>query len=123
MTERCLSFANEEKQNRAHKKTGKENADGNERTELREAHRTAQNQSQKTDGGGERAKKNGAAKFRHRRGDGLAMRLSIAARLLITPKDQDRKIDAQSDQDRAEPDRHHAEPAKKKKTQRQRHQT
>src|SRR5260370_7717082 len=86
MTERCLSFANEEKQNRAHKKTGKENADGNERTELREAHRTAQNQSQKTDGGGERAKKNGAAKFRHRRSDGLAMRLSIPPRLLITPQ-------------------------------------
>ena len=50
-------------------------------------------------------------------------RLSIAARLLITSEDQDCKIDAQADQDRAEPDRHHAEPAKKEEAQRQRHQT
>ena len=51
------------------------------------------------------------------------MRLPITPRLLITSEDQDGKIDAQSDQDRAKSDRHHAESAKKKKAQGQRDQT
>ena len=71
--QRRLPFANEKKQNRAHKKTGKEDADGDQHTELRETQRPTQNQRKKSDRGGERAKENCAAKFCNGSRDTLTM--------------------------------------------------
>ena len=76
-----------------------------------ETHRAAQDQRQKTNCCGKCAKKNRAAKFCHRRSDGLLIFLAIKSGLLVAAEDQDRKVDAESDQNRTETDRDHAQPS------------
>ena len=88
-----------------------------------ETHRAAQDQRQKTNCCGKRAKKNRAAKFCHRCGDCLLILLAINARLLVAAEDQDREVDTKSDQNGAETDRDHAECPENQQARRKRHQT
>src|SRR5439155_9429035 len=80
----------------------------------------AQNQSKKSYRGRERAEKNCASKFGHRRRNRLLIFLAVNSRLLIAAEDQDREIDAESDQDGAEADCNHAQSAEDKQSDRKR---
>ena len=123
MTEWRLAFTNKKKQNRAHKKAGEENADCDQDTELRETHRPAQDEREKSDRGCKRTKKYGPAKFCNRRGNGTAMRLTIGPCLLIASKDEDREINAEANQNGAKTHAHHAELSKNEQAKRKRNQT
>src|SRR5712692_2364067 len=98
---RRLPRANEQKQNCAHEKSGKKNTNGDKNAELGEAERTAEHERDETNRGGERAEKDGASEFRDRCCDSSAVGLAIDARLLVAAEDENRKVNAQSNQDRA----------------------
>src|SRR5262249_52449402 len=112
----------EQKQDCAHEKSREKNPDCNQHAQLRETHRAAQNQREKTDCGSERAKEYRAAKLRHGSRNRLLIFLAVDSRLLITAENQNREIDAESNQDCAEPDRDHVESAEAKQPDRERDQ-
>ena len=118
-----LSFANKQKQDRAHKQAGDKDADRNEHPKLRKTHGATQHEREKTNCGRERAKENSASKFCHRGGNSLVMRFSVGARLVIAPDDENGEINAEPDENAAEADADHAEPSEQELSKRERDQT
>src|SRR6266403_5597891 len=97
-----LSLADKQEQDRAHQQAGDENADRNEHTKLRKTHGATQYECKKANCCCERAKENRATKFCHRGGNGLLMRFSIGAGLVIASHSENCEIDAEPDKDGAE---------------------
>src|SRR5437867_7914289 len=111
MTNCSLSLANKQEQNRAHEQAGDENPNSDEHTELRKTHGATQHERKKANCRRERAKENRASKFCYGSGDGLLMRFSVAARLVIAPDGENGEIDAEPDENGAEAHADHAEPS------------
>ena len=72
--------------------------------------------------GCERPEENRASKFCDRRGNGLLMRLSIGARLMVPHHGENREINTQPDENGAKCHADHAEAAEKELPERKRYQ-
>src|SRR6266496_5511843 len=123
MANGCLSLANKQEQNRAHQQAGDENANRNEHTKLRKTHGATQHQRKKANCCREGAEENRATKFCHRGGNGLPMRFSIGASLIIASDGENCEIDAEPNKDGAEADADHAQSPEEELPKRQRNQT
>src|SRR5437763_14997156 len=107
-----LSLADKQEQDRAHQQAGDEKSDRNEHTKLRKTQGATQYECKKANCCCERAEENRASKFCHRGGNGLLMRFSVGARLVITPDGENCEVHAEADENGAETDADHAEPSK-----------
>src|SRR6476620_3442765 len=123
MANGCLSLANKQEQDRAHQQASDENANRNEYAKLRKTHGATQYERKKANRCRQRAKENRATKFCHRGGNGLLMRFSIGASLVIASNGENCEIDAEPDKDGAEADADHAQSSKEELSKRQRNQT
>src|SRR6266581_3844045 len=118
-----LSFANKQKQNRAHEQAGDENPNRNEHTELGKTHGATQHQGEKTHRRRKRTEENRPSKFCYRRGNGLLVWFSVGARLVIASDGENCEIDAEPDKNGAEAHADHTKPPEKKLAGCERNQT
>ena len=107
------------KKTRHHEERGHEDADRDEHAELGEAGRAGeQEQGEEADRRGQGAEKNRAAEFRDGFLDRRGVRGPFVPRLLVTAENQNREVDPESDEDRAETDRDHVELAENEQARR-----
>src|SRR4029077_10780186 len=92
-------------------------------TELRKAHGVTQHQGEKTYCCRKRAEENRPTKFCNRGGNGLLMRSSVGARLVIASDSENCEINTEPDENGAEADADHAEPSEYELPKRKRNQT
>jgi hypothetical protein len=113
----------EQEEDREHEKPREKDADRDQDAELGKARRVAQEQREKADRRGERAEEDRAAEISNRLVDSCGVVEAVVACLLVATEDEDREVDAEADEDRAEADRHHVQLAEYQQPDRQRHDT
>ena len=90
---------------------------------MRKAHGATQHQGEKTHRRRKRAEENRSSKFCHRGGNGLLMRFSVGARLVIASDGKNCEVNTEPDENGAEADADHAEPSEQELSKRKRNQT
>src|SRR5205085_8016083 len=98
-----------QEENSQHENTGERDAESYQDPELGEPARSSEHKSEKPNCRRERPEKNRLAESFDSLADSGRMILAIVARLLVAPKNQDREINPNPDENRAEPHRYHVQ--------------